>query len=163
MPQVSSITLGEVIGLFGLLFGLTGFILGVMNYLRDRAMLAVTLQWDMDVTPGTQYDHNKKWGVISVANAGRRTAYVSHAALRLPKGHDASHLVVMDSIQGEKLAEGDPTKVYLVDQDGLEPYASDWRKIVAQVSDSTGRIWKSKRLRGSPVPSWAAKRPPSAV
>ena len=82
-------TLTDLVAVCGLVFGLTGAVLGVLNYLRDRVQLDVTLQWDMDVTPGTPYDANKKWGVIRVTNIGKRTTYISHAALRLPKGHDA--------------------------------------------------------------------------
>jgi hypothetical protein len=45
----------------------------------------------------------------------------------------------MDSVQGEKLAEGNPTRIYKVNQDGLENYVPDWRNIPAQVKDSTGK------------------------
>ena len=61
----------------------------------------------------------------------------------------------MGGIAGDKLSEGDPTKVYVVPQDGLEKYAKDWRNVVAQISDSTGRVWKSKHLKRNEKPSWA--------
>lgn len=147
-------TLTDFVAVCGLVFGLSGAVLGVLNYLRDRVKLEVTLQWDMDVTPGGKYDANKKWGVIRVTNVGQRTTYISHAALRLPKGYDTSHLVIMDSIQGEKLTEGDPTKIFMVSQDGLEKYRDAWRRIIAQVSDSRGKVWKSKRLKRKEIPSW---------
>jgi hypothetical protein len=153
MYRSGAMTLTDFIAVAGLVFGLTGSILGVLNYLRDRVKLDVTLQWDMDVRPGTPFDPHKKWGVIRVTNVGRRTAYISHDALRLPKRYDEL-LVIMDSVQGEKLAEGDPTKVYIVSQEGLEKYAGDWRKIVAQVNDSTGKIWNSKKLKNNAIPSW---------
>jgi len=148
-------TLGEFVAVAGLCFGLAGFVLGVLNYLRDRAKLVVTLQWDMEVTKGNEYDHKKLWGVIRVTNIGRRTTYISHPAIRLPKGYKHSLLLISAGIEGTKLAEGDPTKIYMVSQDGLEKYAKDWRKLVAQISDTTGKVWKSERLRENEVPSWA--------
>lgn len=78
-------TLCEFVGAVGLVFGVTGTVLGVLNYLRDRARIDVWLQWDMEVTPGTEYDHRNPWGVISITNAGRRATYISHVALRVPK------------------------------------------------------------------------------
>ena len=149
-------TLAEFISVAGLIFGLSGFILGILNYLRDRAHIEVTLQWDLTVTPGTEYDPAKPWGLITVTNAGRRSAYVSHVALRLPrKKFEDSHLVIMSGIAGKKLSEGDQSERYLVSQDGMEEYARHWRDIVAQVSDSTGKVWKSKKLDRKAIPSWA--------
>jgi hypothetical protein len=151
----TTMTLTDLVAVCGLVFGLTGAVLGVLNYLRDRVKLDVKLQWDLDVTAGGPYDPNKKWGVIRVTNLGRRTTYISHAALRLPKGYEGTHLVIMDSIQGEKLSEGDPTKAYMVSQDGLDEFSQVWRKVIAQISDSTGKVWKSKKLKKNEKPSWA--------
>lgn len=148
-------TLGEFTAVIGLCFGVAGFVLGVMNYLRDRYRIDVLLQWDMSVTEGTQYDHTKKWGVIRVTNVGRRPAYVSHVALKLPKGYDHSHLVIAGGITGKTLHEGDPSEIYVVTQEGLDVYAKDWRRIVAQVSDSAGKTWRSKRIPKNAKPSWA--------
>lgn len=146
-------TITEGISLTGLIFGVAGFVLGVLNYLRDRHKVAVTLQWDLDVTPDSGYDQTKKWGLITVTNIGRRSTYVSHVALNLPRGYDHSHLLIQGGIQGRKLTEGDSTEIYVVDQDGMEQYAKDWKNIVAQVSDSTSKVWHSKKLKEKP--SWA--------
>ena len=149
-------TLSEFTGVIGLCFGLAGFVLGVFNYFRDRHRIDITLQWDLDVTPGSGYDHTKKWGVIRVTNVGRRSSYVSHVALKLPKGYGHSHLVIMGGINGKKLSEGDPTEVFIVEQTGMAAYAKDWKCIVAQVNDSTGKTWYSSPLRAGEMPSWAA-------
>lgn len=152
-------TITDVTALLGLVAGVTGTVLGVLNFLRDRAAVEVSLQWDMSVTPGTEYDVNKKWGVITVANIGRRPIFVSHVAIRLPKkaaikgGY--SHLVIPSSITGKTLTEGSPAERYVLTQDGLEEYAAHWRGLVAQVSDTRGREWKSKKLRRDQRPSWA--------
>ncbi len=148
-------TATEAASLLGLTFGVVGTVLGVLNYLRDRAKVVVTLQWDMSVTPGDRYDANKRWGIIRVANVGRRPIFVSHVAIRVPKGFSHSHLVVNEGIGGVKLTEGDPIQTFVVSQDGLNVYASRWAELVAQVTDASGREWKSKPVAKDSVPSWA--------
>lgn len=152
---MAPITLSEAVSVTALIFGLSGFVLSVMNYLRDRHRVVVSMQWDMAVTEGSGYDHTKKWGLIRVTNIGRRPTHVSHVALKLPKGYDHSHLVILDGVAGKKLSEGDPTEAYVVDQSGMETYGKDWKSVVAQVSDSTGKAWYSERLKSNQKPSWA--------
>ena len=145
----------EIIAVLGFATGVTGTVLGILNYLRDRGRVEITLQWDMETFGNTEYDPSKKWGMITMTNAGRRTVYVSHVALRVPKGYDASHLIIQSGLAGKSLPEGSAAEIHVVSQDGLEKYAKSWRDIVAQVSDSTGRVWTSKRVPKSKVPSWA--------
>jgi hypothetical protein len=149
-------TLSEAISVVGLVFGVSGFVLGVLNYLRDRHKVVVSLQWDLDITEGSGYDHTKKWGLIRVTNVGRRPTYVSHVALKLPKGYNHSHLVIMGGIAGKKLTEGDPSEAYVVEQACMEQYAKDWKNIVAQVNDSTGKTWCSEKPKANQIPSWGA-------
>lgn len=40
-------TFTEFISAIGLCFGLAGFVLGVLNYLRDRHRINITLQWGL--------------------------------------------------------------------------------------------------------------------
>ena len=148
-------TITQLTGLLGLVFGVIGTVLGVLNYLRDRAEVKVTLQWDMAVTPGGKYDATKRWGIVRVANVGRRPVFVSHVAIRVPKGFEHSHLVVGEGISGVTLREGDPVSTFVVSQEGLHKYASCWKKLVAQVTDASGREWKSKATSNDTVPSWA--------
>jgi hypothetical protein len=54
-----------------------------------------------------------------------------------------------------RMEAGEPPKIYPIDQSGLETYAGLWKEIVAQVSDSTGKEWVSKRVRRGKPPSWA--------
>jgi hypothetical protein len=159
-------TVTALVAILSLMSGVIGTVLGVLNFLRDRAAaVEVSLPWDMSVTPGTGYDTNKKWGVITVANIGRRPIFVSHVAIRLPKNASIkggySHLVIPSGISGKTLTEGAPTERYVVTQDDLERYAAHWRGMVAQVSDASGRVWRSKRLRSNQKPSWAD--PPSGA
>lgn len=148
-------TISETVSVVGLIFGVSGFVLGVMNYFRDRHKVEASLQWDLDVIPSSGYDNTKKWGVIRVTNIGRRPTYISHVALKLPKGYDHTHLVIIGGINGKKLTEGDPTEIFMVTQENMETYANDWRKIIAQVSDSSGKVWFSNKLKSKECPSWA--------
>lgn len=156
--MAGSLLLSEAVSVIGLIAGVSGFVLGVLNYLRDRHKIVVTLQWDLAATLGSGYDASRLWGLITVTNVGRRASYVSHVALRLPKGYDHSQLLVMGGIVGKKLTEGDPSEVFIVDQMGMEQYARDWQKIVAQVRDSTGNVWFSKKLNPAEIPSWGIAR-----
>lgn len=153
--------LTELVAVLGLISGVAGTVLGVLNFFRDRAAVEVSLQWDMAVTPGSGLDARKLWAVITVTNVGRRPIFVSHAAIRLPKrapkAGPHSYLVAKDGIGGKTLTEGAPSQRYVITQDGMQEYAAYWRDMVAQVSDSTGRIWKSRKLKKERIPSWAQK------
>lgn len=148
-------TITDAVAVLGLASGVTGTVLGVMNYLRDRARVQVSLQWDLKSFGAPEYDENKFWGVVTVTNVGRRPIHVSHVALRLPKGLDDTHLLIKSGISGKTVSEAAPSEIYVVTQDGMEAYAKHWDKIVAQVSDSTGREWKSTPLKKRP--SWAGE------
>lgn len=143
-------SISEITGLLGLIFGLIGTSIGIFNYFRDQAKVVVSLQWDMEITGD---DENKRVGCITVTNTGRRAIFISHVALRLPKGSEISHLLIRDGLKGQKLSEGDQPTVFPVDQEGLNEYANQWQKVIAQVSDSTGKTWVSKKVKKKP--SWA--------
>ena len=67
-------TVPEITGLLGLIFGVIGTTIGVSNYYRDRAKVVVTLQWDMAIT-GEHED--KRIGCITVTNvSGVRSCFV---------------------------------------------------------------------------------------
>jgi hypothetical protein len=153
--NLDGLTLTDITAFGGLAFGLTGFVLGVLNYRRDRARVTVNLTWDLTLAADSAHEADGKWGIITVANVGRRPIYVSHASLRLPRGYGASHLLLPDSVPGKKLAEGDPPLQFLIDQADVSKYAKDWRGIRAEIIDSTRRKWRSKRPTLKERPSWA--------
>ncbi|MGH9871485.1 MAG: hypothetical protein ACRD9S_03340 [Pyrinomonadaceae bacterium] len=144
------ITLSDITAIAGLMFGLSAFVLSIVNYLHDRSTVVVDLIWDMTVK-----DNGRQVGIITIANVGRRPIYVSHAALRLPKEAKRSHILINAAVQGDKLCEGDRPLQYIVPQDTLRQYAQSWDKIRAQVSDSTGKVWYSKKGGVKKRPSWA--------
>lgn len=143
-------TITEISAFSGLLFGVIGTCLGLFNYFRDKGHIVVLLQWDMEVTGD---DAVQRVGCITVTNTGRRAIFISHVALRLPKGEEISHFLIQGGLKGQKLLEGDPPAIFPFDLDGLETYAGKWQEIVAQVSDSTGKKWLSKKIKT--IPSWA--------
>jgi hypothetical protein len=65
-------------------------------------------------------------------------------------------LLLADSVEGRKLSEGDPPAIFIVPYDGLEKYSKDWKEVRAQVSDSTGLVYFSRR-RKMKTPTWVKK------
>ena len=154
--MVRTIGVTDITALTGALTGIAALVLSITNYLRDRPKIRVTLLWDMSITPNPLFDSKKKWGLVAVANVGRRPIYVRIANLKLPKGYKNSHLVLNDGIAGKCLAEGDAPASFTINQEGLQEYAKDWHKIRAAIYDSAGREYLSPRKpsKNSP-PSWA--------
>ena len=142
-----------IASIVGIVFGAVSLVVSFLAFFRDRPRVHVTLQWDLSVTPGTKYDHTKQYGVVSVVNVGRRPIFVSHASLKLPRGLDATHLLLIEGIGGTKLAEGDPPWKCMIDQERLSKYSKHWKTIRAIVIDSAGKEYRSKRLKDRP--SWA--------
>ncbi len=103
LPIHIEITLSDLAAIGGLIFGVAGLVLSISNYLRDRPRISVDLRWDMTMRDALGAEEDV--GVVTVSNIGRRPVYISHAALRLPKSAKRSHLLIMDSVKGEKLAE----------------------------------------------------------
>jgi len=150
-----NLTLNDTATLLGIMFGVSGFILGILNHRRDRAKVTIDVLWDMTMTNNPVYDPKKSWGLITIANVGRRPIYLSHASLRIPKGYGIGHLLLGDSVAGKKLAEGDPPLSFPVDQTNLCKYAKNWRRIRAEIIDSTGKKWRSRKPNRKTRPSWA--------
>lgn len=151
-----NISLTDITAFVGALIGVAAFVLSITNYLRDNPKIKVTLLWDMSVTDNPRYDRSKLWGLVTVANVGRRPIFVRVANLQLPKGYKNSHLVLNEGIAGKRLAEGDAPASFTVSQDGLQEYAKDWRKIRAAIYDSAGREYLSpKNPSKKTPPSWA--------
>ena len=143
------VTLSNIAAIIGMVLGTAGFVISWMNYVRDRPRVRVTLKWDM-----TDSATHVQMGLVKVVNVGRRPVFISIVSLELPKGFKETHLVLRDSIQGQKLSEGDAPAVFQVNYDGLQQYSSVWRKIRAYVEDSAGGEYHSSELAESDVPSW---------
>lgn len=152
---MDGISLNDVATLLGVVFGTSGVLIGIFAYNRDKARVSVLLQWDMSANPPNPI-LGKYFCTVTVTNTGRRTIYVSHAHITIPKkygGPDA--LVLTESIGGATLHEGAPPQKYLMSQTNLETYKDDWRNLRAVIMDSTGKKWKAKKPDRAKIPSWA--------
>lgn len=142
-------TLIILTALVGAVTGPAAFVLSLLNYFRDKPKVIVSLEWDRCLIGGVNED--KKFGVVTVANVGRRPIFISHAHLRFP-GSTVLGLLT-DGLEGAKLLEGDPPKNYLMDQatsPTLGKCAAEWWKVRACVQDHTGKSWFSSLVRRKP-------------
>jgi hypothetical protein len=146
-----AVTVTELAAILGMALGTAGFVMGLMNYLRDRPKIRVSVNWDM-VEPHS----GARMGIVTVTNIGRRPIFISAAALRAPRARrQFDHFLLMESIPGKKLSEGDAPAKIKVDLEGLEKYAKNWRDVRIFVEDSAGRAYFAKRLAKTRVPPWA--------
>jgi hypothetical protein len=135
----------------GMVLGTAGFVMSLINYLRDRPKVKVLLKWNMALVG----DSSKQMGIVRVTNVGRRPIYISVAALQVPKGFKYTHLILKESMPGHKLSEGDAPATFSVNYDGLAQYAKHWRKVRGYVEDSAGKKYLSEKLPETEIPSWA--------
>jgi len=131
-----------------MVLGTAGFVMGLMNYLHDRPRIKVSVNWHM-----ADSRTNEKFGMVVVANVGRRPIFISAAVMLVPRTFKPRHFLLMESIQGHKLSEGDAPAKFKVALDGMEQYAKAWRDVRVYVEDSAGRKYFAKKL--SRVPPWA--------
>lgn len=144
--------LTELTAILGAVLGTSGLTLGILNYLRDRPRVVVHLRWGMQlIGDGHLGSAQDECGVVEVTNCGRRPVFVSHVCLRLPKHSDSALLLLRSTIRGQRLGEGDPPITVVIPYDVTSKYLKDWRLIRAQVSDSTGRVYVSRRATHGPV------------
>src|SRR5437879_1130780 len=102
--------LSAAAAIVGMVLGTAGFVMSLINYLRDRPRAKVFLKWDTALVG----DASKQMGIVRVTNVGRRPIYISVAALQVPKGYRYSHLILKESMPGKKLSEGDAPATFLV-------------------------------------------------
>jgi hypothetical protein len=98
-------------------------------------------------------NQEQRIGLIRVTNVGRRPAYLAVVALELPEGFQYKHLVLKESIGGERLDEGAAPVVITVNYDRLAHYAAAWSKIRAVAEDSSDKEYYSDYPKVRP--SWA--------
>jgi hypothetical protein len=97
--QSSAVTI--ITAICGVVFGFGGLLLSILNWFRDRPKLVVTLKWDMAVTDNPSYDPKKRWGLVRVTNVGRRPAYITAVALKIPKAFNAARKLNIHILSSE--------------------------------------------------------------
>jgi hypothetical protein len=65
--MIHVITLSELAAVIGMVLGTAGFVMGLMNYLRDKPRIKVSVNWNM-----VEVRTDVKKGMVVVANVGRR-------------------------------------------------------------------------------------------
>ena len=148
--EMHAITVTELAAILGMMLGTAGFVMSLMNYLRDRPRIKVSMNWHM-----VAFETNEKFGIVTVTNVGRRPIFISAAVMLVPKGFEPRHFILMESIQGNKLSEGDAPARIKVNHRGMEQYAKIWRDVRIYVEDSAGRKYFAKKSPKSRVPPWA--------
>jgi hypothetical protein len=147
-------SLSDVGSILGMILGTAGFVLGVMNYLRDKPQIKVRFAWDYELVSSGTRSQNKLYGLVTVTNCGRRPVFITSVSIPLPKKIGGKSLLLLQSIQGKKLDEGDGPAQFMIDQDSVDKKcALYWKSMRVVVTDSLGKKYKSNRIKKEP--SWA--------
>jgi hypothetical protein len=137
-------------GTIGMVTGVTGLIISLLNYRRDRANVDVQFWW-------TGSKPGKRSGMIVVSNIGRRPAYIANVYIVLPKGREHGMVEVPDprlgfdfdamKPPGLKIAEGDAPVCFIFEQEWLQQYKDDWHLLRAAAVDVHRNEYVSSRLK----------------
>lgn len=109
--------------------------------IRDRVRVRVEARPNFRVMGAqSEYDPEKNYICVTVANIGRRPVTIGSVAL-IRKGETGRYLLLSDSVRegARELSEGEST-TYIAEQDEL-----DHRNVSGVVAyDQSGRQWKGK-------------------
>jgi hypothetical protein len=146
--------LTTITAIAGLVFGVTGLILGTLNFYRDRSKISVRLDWD-SILGSDSAGRDILLGRIRVSNHGRRPVFLTAIGLKLDT--HKSRLVVRRQVtcDGRKLNEGDPSIDIAVpdDDDTMDALINEavfWREIRAYATDSTGKTYLAPKVSHRP-------------
>jgi hypothetical protein len=129
--------IGAFTGIGGLLVGFAGLVLGLANLARDKGALRVELCETAIPVNLPQYPLHIDWGLVTVANSGRRPVYLVSVDLILDSGETA----VLFTSQSMQLTEGGEPSHNMFDKGDL--HRRGYRIICARARDSRGRRYYS--------------------
>lgn len=134
----------SVVAQIGAFTGAAGLALGIMNFWRDRGSLQVELAENIIVTGMPQYPPHRRWGVVSIANRGRRPIWFSSASLILDTGEQA----ILFNAQATRLEEGSEPARAIFDKGDI--YDRGYSIVCARATDALGR----KHYSSMSFPNW---------
>ena len=143
---------GMVFGTAGLVTGTVGLIISLLNYLRDKPDIVVSLQWDAETKRDTRNKSEEIWGHVFVTNRGRRPAYITFVGIEYPNQNIVMNILTdgLNPIGHPLLEGGAPLKIKVPQYSDLKEYSQDWRNVRAVATDSLGKRYKSKKVDSKP-------------
>ena len=133
----------------GLILGTIGTVLGISNFFRDRAKLAVYMKNNWRTVNNLDHRENSlRYTIIEITNSGRRPISIDNVFLIFPNGEST---IINEFLfeENPKILEGE-VKKYSCNQNNF-PEALDFKKLQACIRDSSGNLWYSKsyNLKGT--------------
>ncbi|ENM5935999.1 hypothetical protein CTB58_003879 [Vibrio mimicus] len=144
----------DIVAFVGMLTGVAGFTLSLINYRREDPKVHVELSWN-DFSCTDDYLDGTKYVVkVSVANAGRRDVYIRDVRIIIPEKYNTEYKSISmgNRVSGVSLEEGSAPVVYERSQSAFEfwlkpkllEFPEMQKQIIAEVTDSGGRKYYSK-------------------
>lgn len=139
--------------LVGMITGVSGFTLSIINYRREEPKLNVGLQWNCFSHTDNSIDKTHYVTKVTVANSGKRSVYITNVSIIVPKKYGANYtkITLSKRVTGVKLGEGEAPELYELDQNNfqnwletkLNKFPEMQKDLIAVVTDSTGKEYKS--------------------
>ena len=115
-----------------------------------RAKPTVVLEWD------ARGSDPKYFAELTITkNCEREVIEIKRAGIILPSG-ELKFRVDEEGYRPKRLTKNAPSAIYIIPQEGLEPYWKEWRKIKGFAEDYAGNCYYSKPV--SKLPSWVGGR-----
>jgi hypothetical protein len=143
--------LSGTLALIGGITGPLGFAIALLVFYRDRSRIVVSVAWDMVVLPA-EPGKRGSFAYVTVANLGRRPAYVSHISAR--QSGSAKAILLTSVVPGKILTEGSAPYSATIDEQVLKDNHVSWWLLRFSVSTASGELYFSPWLETPP--KWAS-------
>jgi hypothetical protein len=143
----------DALALIGGITGPLGFVIALLVFYRDRSRIVVSVTWDMIVLPA-ESGKRGSFAYVTVANLGRRPAYVSHISAR--QSGSAKVILLTSSVPGKVLAEGSAPYSATIEEQVLKDNDVSWWLLRFSASTPSGELHYSPWLETPP--KWASEQ-----
>jgi hypothetical protein len=130
------------VAIIGAITGVTGLILSLLNYYRDRARIKIFFKtgWKF-IGAVTPYKNNTPYDCITVINKGRRPVKIQTASARIKNTDKGNHIIISDSwaVFKNKLLNEENPKVEFFYESSLKKHNDIY---CINVSDEAGRNYR---------------------